>query len=105
MKEVKNTGNKLANVNMISSGVENTSECQKGVHQVGVSSTPVRVNTDTHNEFASVSHTREQTCLFYDRCVNGIEDKFINSVLYGTGAKLALEDQNSTHFQTMAKTI
>ena len=84
---------------MISSGVENASECQKGVHQVGVLSTSISVNTDKHNEFASVSHTREQICLLYDRRVNSIEDKFINSILHGTGAKLPLEGQNSPIFR------
>ena len=95
MEEVENTGNKLANVNMISSGVENASEFTEGVHQVGVSSLPICVNTDTHNEFAAASHTREQTSLFYDRRVNGIEDKFINSILHDTGSKRAFVGQNS----------
>ena len=103
VEEVENTGNKLENVNMMSSGVENASECTEGVHQVGVSSILVRVNTDTHNEFAAASHTREQTCLLYDRRVNGIEDKFINSISHYTGSKWAFVGQNSPIFSQWQK--
>ena len=98
-EKLEDIGSNLAKINMNSRGVENASEYIDGVHQVGISSNPVRVNTDTHNEFASVSHTREQTCLLYDRRVSGIEDKFINSILHDTGSKQGLVNQNSPIFK------
>ena len=103
MEKFENIGSKLTNTNVISNGVENASECTEGMHQVGVSSIPVCVNTDTHNEFASASHTREQTCLLYDRRVNGIEEKFINSILHDTGSKRAFVSQNSPIFRQWQK--
>ena len=66
VEKLKDTGSKLTNTNVISNDVENASECTEGVHQVGVSSIPICVNTDTQNEFASVLHTREQNCLLYE---------------------------------------
>ena len=98
-KRLRDTCSNLANTNMSSNGVENASEYTDGVHQVGISSTPACVNTDTHNEFAFASHTREQSCLLYDRHVSGIEDKFINSILHDTGSKQGFVNQSSPIFK------
>ena len=70
---------------------------------ISVSSIPVHVTTDTHNELASKSHTREQTFLLYDKRVNGIENKIINSILHDTSSKKAIVGQNTPIFRQWQK--
>ena len=62
------------------------SDSSIGVHQVGSTSRPCNVNTSKSIE-PLPSDDQNQTCLLYDRRLNGIDDKFINSILYNVGCK------------------
>ena len=84
------------------SGVEGhvsaASDSSIGVHQVGSTSHPYSVNTSKSIE-PLPSDDQNQTCLLYDRRLNGIDDKFINSILHNVGRKNGPQITNSHIFR------
>ena len=69
-----------------------------GVTQVGLASRPSSVNATKSIEPVS-THEHNQTCLLYDTRVNGIDDKFINSIFHHEGRTCAPHQVDSRIFQ------
>ena len=77
------------------SRVYTASDSSIGVHQVGSPSRPCSVKTTKSIEPFSPDD-KNQTCLLYDRRLNGIDDKFINSILYNVGCNNGPQKQIPT---------
>ena len=78
----------------VCNGVQNAL-ANAGVHQVGISNTSVSVNASVDHNNVPTLQNREQTCLLYDTRLNGLQDKFINSILHDTGCKRSFTPQDS----------
>ena len=54
---------------------------------MGIASSPCSVNTRLEIKLSPLLHNENEMCLLCDKRLNGIEDKFINSILHNTSSK------------------
>ena len=80
--------------------VYTASDSSIGVHQVGSPSRPCSVNTSKSIE-PLPPDDQNQTCLLYDRHLNGIDDKFINSILHNVGRNNGPQTTDSHIFKQL----